>query len=50
MLVMKSSWNGEYLIGRSYLLDKLMDDPDMVEIVIADNDEVQLIHRGTKDE
>ena len=31
-------------------INKLMDDPDMIELTIADNDEVQLIHRGNKDE
>ncbi len=31
-------------------IDKLMADPEMFEIVIADNDEVQLIQRGTTDE
>ena len=29
---------------------KLMDNPDMAEIVIANDEEVQLIHRGKKDE
>ena len=31
-------------------INKLMDDPDMIEIVIADDEEVQLIQRGNKDE
>ena len=31
-------------------INKLMDDPDMFEIVIADDEEVQLIQRGNKDE
>ena len=31
-------------------INKLMDDPDMIEIVIADEEEVQLIQRGNKDE
>ena len=31
-------------------INKLMDDPDMVELTIADNEEVQLIHRGKSNE
>ena len=31
-------------------INKLIDDPDMYEIVIADDEEVQLIQRGTNDE
>tara|TARA_R100001530_G_scaffold11023_1_gene10754 strand:+ start:247 stop:552 length:306 start_codon:yes stop_codon:yes gene_type:complete len=31
-------------------IDKLLDDPDMYEVVIADNDEVQLLQRGNNDE
>ena len=31
-------------------INRLMDDPEMLEITIADNEEVQLIQRGTNDE
>ena len=31
-------------------INKLMDDPDMMEITIANNEEVQLIHRGNSNE
>ena len=31
-------------------INKLMDDPDMIELTIADNEEVQLIHRSKEDE
>ncbi len=31
-------------------INRLMDDPEMLEITIADNEEVQLIPRGTNDE
>ena len=31
-------------------INKLMDDPDMFELTIADNEEVQSIHRGKSNE
>ena len=31
-------------------INKLMDDPNTVELTIADNEEVQLIHRGKSNE
>ena len=31
-------------------INRLMDDPEMLEITIADNEEVQLIPKGTNDE
>ena len=31
-------------------INKLLDDPDMCELVIANNDEVKLLYRGNEDE